>query len=145
MSPLLSFRTSSRRPPAAEPTTGWRQEVCPPALWAAAPKALPAWRRWLAWSPGKRRGATQGRPGSVAEAREEFAAVLADIGTQHAEFLQHRLRRVRSMRELWYLRSEMFGLVALHHSEAEAERRLGVLNRHFPTRTPRSIALPLNA
>jgi hypothetical protein len=101
------------------------------------------WRRWLGLAPGARRGSA-GRRCPLTEAREECAAALADIGTQHAEFLQHRLLRVRSLRELWYLRSEMFGLIALHRSESEAERRMAALNRHFPTRTAGSGFMPLN-
>ena len=51
---------------------------------------------------------------------------------------------VQFLRELWHLRSELFRQVALQHSQFEAEQRLSRLNRHFPTRAPRSGFAPLN-
>ena len=39
---------------------------------------------------------------------------------------------------------EVFKLVALHFSQAEAQCRLDRLNRHFPTRSPRSGFAPLD-
>ena len=50
----------------------------------------------------------------------------------------------KSMRELWHLRAEVFALVSLELSQLEADRRLAALNRHFPTRAPRSGFVGLN-
>jgi len=69
--------------------------------------------------------------------------VLQDIRTQQVGVLQVRIRVAHSMRELWHLRPEVFRLVALHFSQAEAQCRLDRLNRHFPTRSPRSGFAPL--
>ena len=45
---------------------------------------------------------------------------------------------VGSLRELWHLRAEVFSLVSLQHSQHAADTRLAQLNRHFPSRSPRS-------
>ena len=45
--------------------------------------------------------------------------------------VQERVRIARSLRDLWHLRPEVFRLVALRHSQAEAHQRLDRLNRHF--------------
>ncbi len=39
--------------------------------------------------------------------------------------------------------SDVDRLVAVEHSQAEAEARVASLNRHFPTRSPRSGFMPL--
>jgi len=130
-----------RRPPAPPVTTGMRQDVCPPALLEDGEPALRRCMRWLSAAQG---GADAAELRVVA-VREEFAQALQDIGSQHAEFLQHRIRHTRSMLELWHMRAEMFGLVATCHTQDEAQRRMAALNRHFPTRSPRSGFAPLDA
>jgi hypothetical protein len=70
--------------------------------------------------------------------RGEFADALRDIDGDEADALTLRIRLARSLRELWHLRPEVFGLVARQHSQHEAQARLDRLNRHFPTRSPRS-------
>jgi hypothetical protein len=120
-----------------------RIEVCPPALLRRAGLAAPGWRGglkawlgagWAAGAPIRVRPATVG----LREVRDEFVQELGDIRTQEAGLLLERIRIARSLRELWHLRPEVFGLVALCHSQAEAQARLDRLNRHFPTRSPRS-------
>ena len=120
---------------------GWRiappsrTEVCPPAL-----LQLPgsAWQRLLSWvmAPSPLDGAP--RRNRLAQVREDFMATLDDIATESAEALRQRVQQTLSLRELWHLRSDVFSAAALAHSEAEAERRLALLNRHFPTRAPRA-------
>lgn len=80
------------------------------------------------------------RPGSAPlySVRGEFADALSDIDGDEADALTLRIRLARSLRELWHLRPEVFGLVARQHSQHEAQARLDSLNRHFPTRSPRS-------
>ena len=51
-----------------------------------------------------------------------------------------RIHQARSLRDLWHLRADVFRLIAIHHNQQEAEARLLALNRHFPTRTPRTSA-----
>lgn len=120
---------------------GWRIappsriEVCPPSL-----LQLPgsAWQRLLAWmmAPSPMDGAPQ--PHRLAKVREDFIDTLSDIGTEQAESLRQRVQQTLSLRELWHLRSDIFGAVGLAHSQAEAEQRMSRLNRHFPTRAPRA-------
>ena len=47
-----------------------------------------------------------------------------------------RIAVTRSLHELWHLRGEVFDLVSLRHDQAEAERRLADLDRHFAKRSP---------
>ena len=69
--------------------------------------------------------------------QREFVLELADVTTTEAGILQCAIWRARSMRELWHLRTAVFKVVAVRHSQLEADRRLARLNRHFPTRTAR--------
>lgn len=140
MMSLLLSRPSRQLPLAAPPSTGMRVEVCPPSLLEAAEPALSRWLRRLG------RGASGRCPAQRMQAvREEFMRSLDGVPGQHADFLQHRLGRCRSMLELWHLRSEVFGVIATQLSEHEAQARLAPLNRHFPTRSPRSGFAPLDA
>ena len=124
-----------------------RIEVCPPAMLQGAAGLIPGWRGWLhtSWSApfngiaGWQRTATDGsNEPRLGRVRDEFLQALQDIRTQQTGMLQGRIRIARSLRELWHLRPEVFKLVALHFSQAEAQCRLDRLNRHFPTRSPRS-------
>jgi hypothetical protein len=130
-----------------------RLEVCPPALLQASAAPAAGWRAglrdWLStgWHPSSNglprqthsspdpEGALKPR---FCKVRDEFLQALEDIRTQQVGMLQGRIRIARSLRELWHLRPEVFKLVALHFSQAEAQCRLDRLNRHFPTRAPRS-------
>jgi hypothetical protein len=132
--PLRRARTVDTQPssstPAFQPST--RRDVCPPAL--LPQPADTAVRRWL-----RRLGAPAVLAADplqqVLDVREEFARALDGIGSQHAQFLQHRIRHQRSLRELWHLRAEMFVLIARALTEHEAERRMAPLARHFSART----------
>lgn len=116
-----------------------RIEVCPPAM--LMPREPLWWRiaRWLQRPSALHVGVPveQGIR-RLPQVREDFADSLIDIRTYEADELRFAINRARSMRELWHLRSATFRLVALHHSEHEATRRVGHLSRHFPTRSPRS-------
>lgn len=124
-----------------------RIESCPPALLQGAAGFAPGWRAWLHTGWNASNSALSGAPPQAANGggetrlrrvRDEFLQALQDIRTQQAGMLQGRIRIARSLRELWHLRPEVFRLVALHFSQAEAQCRLDRLNRHFPTRSPRS-------
>jgi len=136
-----------------------RTVVCPPALlqWSSAPAAnwRAGLRQWLStgWKPSANSLSDAARhppahPGvgdaRLGRVRNEFLQALDDIRTQQVGMLQGRIRIARSLRELWHLRPEVFKLVALHFSQAEAQCRLDRLNRHFPTRSPRSGFAPLD-
>lgn len=116
-----------------------RPEVCPPSMFETSPSGF---ARWLGKLVG---GSTPADAAGrrLQEVRDEFAYALAGIGTQHASFLQHRARHARSLRDLWLMRAEVYGVIAVATCEAEAERRIAGLNRFFPTRSPRSGFAPL--
>ena len=65
--------------------------------------------------------------------RLEFMRALSGIRTQQAGELLDRIGRARSLRELWHLRADVFDLVSHCRDQAEANARLTLLNRHFPT------------
>lgn len=117
------------------------QGVCPPAL---LPAGAAGWRAslrdWLDTGLGRAPQPAARRPAAdaIGAVRAEFLESLADIRTQQAGMLAHRITIARSLHELWHLRPEVFKLVALRHSQFEAQARLDRLNRHFPTRAPRS-------
>jgi len=133
--------------PAAAPRAP-RIAVCPPQAVRRRPW-LATLREWLgsAWQRDTR-SARPGpaRPGAVPldAVRQEFIDAVAGIRTPGGDDLLDRIHFARSLRELWHLRAEVFRLVSLHHSQAEAGERLAALNRHFPTRSPRSGFAPLH-
>jgi hypothetical protein len=138
--PALSLRRL-RRPTPAAPTSSLRQEVCPPSL-CHAPDSI--WQRAVFWllAPAPQEAAPP--PSRLPAVRDDFHACVADIViVPDAGDLVRRIELARSLRELWHLRTEVYRLVAVQHSQAEAEERLARLNRHFPTRAPRSGFAPL--
>jgi hypothetical protein len=74
----------------------------------------------------------------LALVKQEFRASLKPMGCANAACLRDRIDRARSLRELWHLRSVLYGLLATAFSQGEAERQMALLNRHFPTRAPRA-------
>ena len=90
-------------------------------------------------------GGTSGGEHQLDAARNDFIDTLADIRTQQAGDLLRRIRLARSLRELWFLRTEVFNLVAHHRDQAEANHRMGVLAAHFPRQVQASTASRLGA
>ena len=128
-----------RRSTLADPSS-LRMEVCPPSL-CHAPGS--AWQRLMFWllAPAPYQAAPPlSRLPSV---RTDFLAALTDTDGRDADRVRHRISGARSLRELWHLRSDVYRVVGLTHSQGEAERRLTLLARHFPTRSPRSQLAPL--
>ena len=78
----------------------------------------------------------------AADARAAFVSCLDDVPTLQARALCERLSHTRSLSELWHLRPAVFHLLALHQSQAEAERRLALLGRFDRRARPRSPARP---
>lgn len=109
-----------------------RIEVCPPELFPSSITLAGRLRRW--W-----RG-TQRPVNRLNLVKNEFRCCLDDLTGHEAAALGDRIEQARSLREFWHLRSTLFNLLALEFNQGEAERRLGRLNRHFPTRAPRSSA-----
>jgi hypothetical protein len=138
MSFSLLFRPRYRDTLASR--IGWRAEVCPPSL-RQAPRS--AWNRLWFWllAPGP----LQSSPSlnRLPPVRQDFIDSMGDIRGDDAIALCLRIGQARTLREMWHLRADLYHVVALNHSQHEAERRLAELNRHFPTRAPRSGLVPL--
>jgi len=147
--PSWMFRLVARRP-AAQPTSvmSARVQVCPPELWPSSVSWHGRMRRWgarlaqrcLPLLPAQARPVNR-----LAMVKAEFDASLVDVMGEPALHLRDRIQRARSLRELWHLRSSVYGEVAVRFSQAEAEQRLASLNRHFPVRAPRSGLMPLQS
>ena len=116
-------------------SSAFRVQCGPPSL-RHAPGSL--WQRLMFWllAPAPRDAAPplNRLPG----VRTDFMASVADISTEEAEQVRLRIHESHSLRELWHLRAELYRVVAVAHSQTQAEQRLLLLNRHFPTRAPRS-------
>lgn len=94
--------------------------------------AAGAWHQFsqaLGWPQRPKRA-----PIVVAEARAAFVGCLADVPTLQARALSERLRHTQSLSELWHQRPAVFQVLALHHSQSEAERRLAMLGERFDRR-----------
>lgn len=138
--PLLTLRRPRRPlpPPAA---SSLRLEVCPPSL-RQAPDST--WQRVMFWllAPSPQHAVPP--PHRLEGTRGDFHAAVADLtAVPDAGELVCRIDDARSLRDFWHLRTEVYRLVALQHSQAEAEARLLTLSSHFPTRNPRSSFAPL--
>ena len=145
--PSWMFRLVSRRPQAPfSSLMHTRTEVCPPELWLSSL----SWRgrikrltnRWVSraspWLPETARPVNR-----LALVKAEFQESLADLADPRTQAVLDHIARARSLRELWHLRSPVYGTVALAVTQTEAEQRLARLNRHFPVRAPRSGLMPL--
>jgi hypothetical protein len=136
----LHFFTRRRFRSTLTDPSSLRVEVRPPSL-RHAPASL--WQRVIFWllapAPHEAAPPLNRLPGVA----NEFVACLADLPPEQSEALIYRIGLARSLRELWHLRPDVYRLVAVHHSQFEAEARLNRLNRHFPTRAPRSAVAPI--
>lgn len=142
LSHLHAHRTAAGR------TRPARLEICPPERLPAGMHWLARVKGWLAASwPGSEpmSPVRPQRSQVLSAAREDFFAAVADLQLPAAGALLDRIEFARSMRELWHLRAEVFALVSLERDQLEADRRLATLNRHFPTRAPRSGFVGLSA
>ena len=77
------------------------------------------------------REAARTRAATLQLAREACSACLSDLPLIETRGLRQLLGHARSLAELWHLRPELYRRLALHHSQAEAERRLARLSRWF--------------
>jgi hypothetical protein len=156
---MLSVLLQRMRRPGSPAQARGRIEICPPSLLRGNALAASGWcaglRDWLSTSwnasaSGQHGNAAQGagndRSGDprFCAVRAEFLAALQDVRSREVAVLRHRIGIAHSLRDLWHFRPEVFKLVALGFSQAEAQCRLDRLNRHFPTRSPRSGFAPLD-
>ena len=134
ISPLPLFPRWGRRSTLSD-ASAFRVECTPPSL-RQVPGSV--WQRLLFWlmAPAPHEAAPP--LNRLPVVRTEFLAAMADICSDEADTLRLRLQEARSLRELWHARADLFRVVGLAHDQTEAEQRLLLLNRHFPTRAPRS-------
>jgi len=83
----------------------------------------------LGWRP-----AAASPAANLCAAREACIGSLADLPWPDVRALCQLLGHANSLAELWHLRPELYRLLALHHSQAEAERRLMALGPVFDER-----------
>ncbi len=137
----LSRLTRRRQTAAPSSLMHSRTEVRPPELWPSSIDWSGRLSRWLAGSasllPGLVRPAKR-----LNQVRDEFLDSLQDLPGAQSQPLAQRIGKARSLRELWHLRSELYGALAVTLNQTEAERRLALLNRHFPQRTARVSLAP---
>ncbi|WP_088282072.1 hypothetical protein [Ideonella sp. A 288] len=149
MSPLSRFFPSSmrrrfaasRHASVTPSSLTSRIEVRPPQLWPSSVTLWGRMQRWLMqdnpWSPASARPVNR-----LALVKSEFHLGMDGLEGAESVRLSEQIERARSLRELWHLRSTLYGLLAVQRDQSEAERRLAQLNRHFPTRAPRSPLSP---
>lgn len=121
-------------------------QVCPPLVRRTAPRSRHnSWVGWLtSTSPLSQLGSAANGAGTISrdddplsKARRDFIDTLVDIRTQQAGDVLRRIRAARSLRELWFLRTEVFNLVAHHRDQSEAAQRMAMLGSHFPHQVTR--------
>ena len=132
--PLWRPRSTLNTPSA------FRVEVRPPSL-RHAPATLG--QRLLFWlmAPAPQEAAPP--INRLPAVKQDFMACLDDVDLPQADDLRAAIEGARSLRELWHLRAEIYRIVGVARSQAEAEQRVMLLNHHFPTRAPRSQFAPL--
>ncbi|MBQ0931391.1 hypothetical protein KAK07_16905 [Ideonella sp. 4Y16] len=120
------------RPATAPSSTLARMDVRPPARWGQADSVWQSLWQWLREDAQT----AEPHPGpKLTLARQDFCTALNGLLTRDAQDLRQRAAHARSLRELWHLRAELYGLIARHLDQREAERRLVAVNRHFPVDT----------
>lgn len=131
---------SAGRAPGFAVSSRVRLEVRPPSL-----RHQPAsrWQRLLFWLMAPAPMDAAPPIDRLPAVREDFAACLDDTTGDAACALADRIERARSLRELWHLRAAAYHVIGLARSQSVADERLALLNRHFPTRAPRSQFAPL--
>lgn len=116
----------------------WQTRINPPALH----RGDSLFQTLLRWIPGETdawdaAGPSRRLPGTdeLPLVRARFVAQLDDIHGTDVEALLARIKRSRSLRDLWHLRPALYMIVARSHDQAEAERRMHRLNPLFPARS----------
>jgi hypothetical protein len=129
---------------ASGPSSHRLAETFPPQESAGRPWSarLGAWLGASGWrvSTAELRSSFGGGtlPDGLVLARFDFVDALQDVRTPNADLAIDRIAVTRSLHELWHFRGEVFGHVSCRHDQAEATRRLAVLDRHFARRSARS-------
>jgi hypothetical protein len=66
-------------------------------------------------------------PMAVNDVRIQLLRVLKDCHAIDALRLGLRVQATQSVKELWLLRSDLYGCIARHHSQTEASQRINAL------------------
>ncbi len=130
---LMSLTTlQARRSDKPAPAGSVRLRPVPPPSLRTAPASR--WDRFVFWLTAP--DALDAAPPShtLPAVRQAFGDELADLDGSAGRQLADRVAQARTLRELWHLRAEVYRVVALHHSQAEAARRVERLDRHFGKR-----------
>lgn len=104
-------------------------------------------RHWLApvWPPAPAGSRVFERAPALDAARDDFLFAIDDLAGARVARLEHAIEHAVSLRDLWYLRTEVYSVVSGEYGQHEADHRLALLNRHFPTRAPKSGFAPFDA
>ncbi len=118
-------------------------EAAPSTTFGAAPPSLrhapdSGWHRLMFWLMAPAPHDAAPPLNRLPRVREDFLAALVDIEHPHVPLLREHIKAARSLRELWHLRSDMFSLLAVAHSQSVAQSRLAGLSQHFPAHAQRS-------
>lgn len=135
---LVSLRHS--RQPGFAASSRMRLEVRPPSL---RHKPSSPWQQLVFWLMAPAPMDSAPPLDRLPAVQAEFLNCLDDTAGDEACRLADRISGARSLRELWHLRAAVYGVVARQHNQAEAQVRVDGLNRHFPTRSPRSGFVPM--
>lgn len=114
---------------AAAAVTQWRVEIQPPA-----PPQMLEHEAEPIWQALRQRLSPGASLSPLERARRDFCTSMHDLHGDEVQDLRLRAGYTGSLRELWHLRTELYQLIAFHLDQAEADRRLVSVNRHFPTR-----------
>lgn len=134
MRSLSRFHRWGRSSTLSAPSA-FRVEVRPPSL-RHAPESK--WHRVLFWLLAPAPQDVAPPLNRLPLVRADFLATLTDVATLEVQALRERIESAHSLRDLWHLRPEVFGTLGVALSQTQAEERLAKLNRHFPTRAPRT-------
>lgn len=136
------FSRWGRRSTLSAPSS-LRVEVRPPSL-CHAPGG--GWQRLMFWLLAPAPADAAPPLDRLPAVRDDFLRCLHDVpageGTPGAA-VRRRIAQSHTLRDLWHARSDLYRVIALAHSQGVAEQRVDALNRHFPTRAPRSQFAPL--
>jgi len=103
----------------------------------SGPVADTLWQSILRWMPGDADPWAAASPpphqrsSNMPAARAEFEACLRGLDSERIADLQRSIRRSRSLRDLWHLRTWLYTEVARSFSQGEAEQRLQQLKPFF--------------
>lgn len=132
---LVGRGRAGRRSTLGPGTSHLKLDSSPPSL-RHAPDS--AWQRFMFWllAPAPQDAAPP--LNRLPRVRDDFMFAVSDLPGEAAHVLRRRILHAHSLRELWHLRADLFSLISIEHSQAQAEQRLLRLNRHFPMRASRS-------